>query len=385
MITTAIVLTAALAGAAVIGNHVAGRHHPRGPVRRVSEPGRAPRSPLPSALVAWFDGDGTLRIGNVASLAQRPLAQVANPPCCTLVTAGHRIYWAGLFKGRDYIQAYDLATGRIIRHVAEGSAVVASGDARTIYITRSDNHLVALSADGRGPVRQLVMPPGWQVLGPPLAAADGIVLSTGARRPAIGVWRPGDGNIRVIGHGYVMAAWSSSTGRRGLIAWVSARCSKPPCPVKITDTSTGRTKSVHGPPNYGFIGEGGDTAFSVGGGMLAAFVNKLKPVPTAGFKVALVNTTTGAVHLVRGTKLAGAEMSGWLVWLTGSGYLLAGPANTGPTDSSQYAGYAIDARTATARPFTFFPAATYKYPDSPVYDITFGAVLLPRSAAPPRR
>ena len=70
--------------------------------------------------------------------------------------------------------------------------------------------------------------------------------------------------------------------------------------------------------------------------------------------------------------LANAEMAGWLVWLPGSGYLLAGPA-----DNSNYAGYAIDTRTAAARPFTFFSRTRYRYPESPAYDITYGAVLVP--------
>jgi hypothetical protein len=46
--------------------------------------------------------------------------------------------------------------------------------------------------------------------------------------------------------------------------------------------------------------------------------------------------------------LVKGELAGWLVWLPGSERLLAGPA-----DISRYAGYAIDAQTGAARPFSW--------------------------------
>jgi hypothetical protein len=75
--------------------------------------------------------------------------------------------------------------------------------------------------------------------------------------------------------------------------------------------------------------------------------------------------------------LANGEFAGWLVWLPRTGRLLAGPA----ADIGRYAGYAIDARTAAAKPFTFFPGSSY-LANAPS-DITYGAVLVSRAAAAP--
>lgn len=109
--------------------------------------------------------------------------------------------------------------------------------------------------------------------------------------------------------------------------------------------------------------------------MLAAFTNPLRHGTAERFVPALVDTATGAVRLARRAIMSNAEMAGWLVWLPGTGRLLAGPA----ADVSRYAGYLIDARTAAARPFTFFPGSSY--PASASSDITYGAVLLGRGHA----
>jgi hypothetical protein len=89
---------------------------------------------------------------------------------------------------------------------------------------------------------------------------------------------------------------------------------------------------------------------------------------------ALVSTATGTVRLVHRAVLANGEFAGLLVWLSGADRLLAGPT----ADIGRYAGYAIDARTAAARPFTFFPGLSY-LANAPS-DITYGAVLVPRPA-----
>jgi len=76
--------------------------------------------------------------------------------------------------------------------------------------------------------------------------------------------------------------------------------------------------------------------------------------------------------------LANGEFAGWLVWLPGSNRLLAGPAAA----IGRYGGYAIDAPTAAARTFTFFPGSSY-LANAPS-DITYGAVLVSRTALPRR-
>jgi hypothetical protein len=370
-IAAALLGAAVMAAAALIGHRAAGhpRHRAAGPIGHVH--GQAPRFRLPAALVAWFDGDGTLRIGNVATLAQRPVAQLSQEPCCTLIAAGEGIYWAGRHGGRDYIREYYLTTRRI-RTVAPGWAVFASASGRNLYIAQSDTRLLVLPDRGSGPPRRLVTPPGWRVVPLPRASAGGIMVSTGTRRPAIGLWRPGGHRVWVIGHGHVMTTWTQPSGRVGLIAWGSDACRQLSCPIEITSTATNRTLTVQGPRGFGFLGQGGDAAFSPDGRTLAAFFNPLHQRPHGGFVPVLVDTATARVRLVRRALMANGEMAGWLLWLPGSGRLLAGPAA-----DSRFPGYAIDARTAAARPFTFF--VQYRYPDSPVYNITYGAVLLPRA------
>jgi hypothetical protein len=327
--------------------------------------------------VAWFDANGTLRIGNVARLTQRAAAQVADPPCCTLIAAGHRIYWAGQSGHRDYVQEYDLATG-VIRNIAPGWAVFTSADRRDIYVAQSGRRLLILPAYDSGPARPQVTPPGWQMVPLPWAVTGGIVLGSDGPRQAIGVWQPRTGRVQVIGHGFVMAAWTSPSGHSSLIAWQPAACPLR-CPIEITSIPAGRTLTVGSPLPYGFLGQGGDMAFSPDGTELAALASASPPNPdvTGRFVPALLNTATGTVRLVRRAVLANGEFAGWLVWLPGADRLLAGPA----ANIGRYAGYAIDARTATARPFTFFPGTSY-LANAPS-DITYGAVLVPRSAAAP--
>jgi hypothetical protein len=374
--TAAVALAlAGLAGAGVIGYQAAGRHGPGAARPGAPVSASAPRFTLPAAFVAWFDANGTLRIGNVATLAQRAAARVADPPCCTLIAAGHRIYWAGQSGHRDYIQEYDLATG-VLRNVAPGWAVFASADGRDIYIAQSGRRLLVLPADGSGPARPLVTPPGWQLVPLPWAVTGGIVLGSDGQRQAIGLWPPRAGRVQVIGHGFVMAAWTSPSGHGSLIAWQPAACPLR-CPIEITSIPAGRTLTVRSPLPYGFLGQGGDMAFSPDGTELAGLVSVSRPNPETAerFLPALVNTATGTVRLVRRAILANGEFAGWLVWLPGADRLLAGPA----ADIGGYAGYAIDARTAASRPFTFFPGSSY-LANAPS-DITYGAVLVPRIAA----
>jgi len=250
--------------------------------------------------------------------------------------------------------------------------VFASSDRRAVYIAQSETRLLVLAADGRGTARRLVTPPGWRLADPlPLAAAGGIILSTGARPPAIGLWQSATGTIQVIGHGSVMAAWTRSSGRGSLIAWQRPVCRRLSCPIEITSTPSGRTLSVPSPVTDGFfLFQGGDAAFSPDGTELAAFVSTgpLRADSAPPFLLALVNTATGAVRLVRGAVLANGELAGWLVWLPTGTRLLAGPARNGT-----YPGYAIDSRTATAEPFSFFPGCCN--PGTSPYDITYGAAL----------
>jgi hypothetical protein len=96
--------------------------------------------------------------------------------------------------------------------------------------------------------------------------------------------------------------------------------------------------------------------------------------------LAIVNTSTGAVHPVPAARLVTQEDAGWILWLPGGRRLLAG--------ALAYS-YAADATTYAARPFFFFffpqttdgPDADHNIMDTP--DVNFSAVLLPPVAARP--
>lgn len=374
-VAVVLVASAALAGAAVAG-YAASRPGTRSAQGPGAVPGHRTGFSLPSAQVAWFDSDGVLRVGNVATLAQRAVGHLGRQPCCRMIVAGRAIYWAGQVSGRDYIQEYDRAAG-VIRNVAPGWAVFASASGREVYLAQSARRLLVLRTAGAGRARELVTPPGWKLVPLPWAVAGGIVLSSGARRPVIGVWRPGGRAVTPIGHGSVLATWTGQAGSGSLIAWRPAACRTLSCPVEITSTATGRTLAVRSPARFGFLTQGNDAAFSPDGRTLAALVSisPLNPDASARFVPALVDTLTGAVRLIRHAVLANGELAGWLVWLPGGSRLLAGPA----ARIDRYAGFAIDTATGRARPFSFFAAA--RYPASSGSDITWGAALIPQRPA----
>lgn len=377
-IAAAVLVSAALAGTALAG-YLSGGHRGRpAPAPHQAATAHARGVTLPSALVAWFDSDARLRIGNVATLAQHRVAQAGSQPCCRMILAGHRIYWAGRSGGRDYVQQYDLATG-MIRNVAPGWAVFASASGRSVYIAQSDRRLLELPAASGRP-RRLVTPPGWQVVPLPWAADGGIVLSSRTSSPVIGVWQPDTATVKAVGHGRVLTTWTTPSGRSSLIAWQPAECPPQHCPIEITSTATGRTLTVRSPLRYGFLGQGNDMAFSPDGTQLAALISINPPSPDSEpqFFPALVNTTTGTVQPVRRAALANGELAGWLLWLPGSNRLLAGPA----AGIANYAGYAINAPTGAARPFSFFPGSSYQANASA--DITYGALTVPVPSLPRR-
>jgi hypothetical protein len=377
----ALLASAALAAAAAGYGMAAGasggpgQHRPGRPMRLAAPTG------LPPAEVAWFDDGGDLRIGNVATLAQRVVARVRESPCCDTVAAGGRLYWASTYRMRNLIQAYDLATGKI-RTAARGWAVFPSATGRSVDVAQSATRLLELPAGGSGRGRRLVTPHGWHLVPLPWAVAGGFTVSSaqdagGSRdAAAIGVWYPGTGRVEVIGRGHVLATYTPRSGHHGLVAWMPAGCGMLDCPIEITSTATRATLTVRSPLRHGFLGQGGDVAFSPDGRELVGYIGT---GPVGGpFVPALADTATGTVRVIRRAVLANGESAAWEVWLPG-GRLLAGPSQ-GPG----YAGYAIDERSGSARRFAFFPGNspdTGIQQDSP--DIGYGAVLVPRSATRP--
>jgi hypothetical protein len=372
-------LSAALVAAIAIAYGVTARHGDR-PTARRGQPARVvahhARFDLPAAAVAWFGAGGQLRIGGVASLAQHAVASVgyANDPCCVTVAAGHRLYWANVLSRRNVVQDYDFTTGTV-RAVAAGWAVFPSASGQAVYIAQSSTRLLEVSATGTRMARRLVTPPGWHVVPLPWATADGIAVSRGDRsgqgpRPVIGIWRPTSGKVAIIGRGQALATVTPPAGSYSLIAWQPNGCGLQHCPINVTNTATHVTVTVRSPLRYGFLDQGDDVAFSPDGSELVGFIslNALNPNQAALFVPALVNTSSGAVRVLRNAVLENDELSGWAVWLPG-GRLIVGPSK-----NPRYPAYAIDARSSAVRPFTFFPRSG----DTPD-DITYGAVLLPGS------
>ena len=80
---------------------------------------------------------------------------------------------------------------------------------------------------------------------------------------------------------------------------------------------------------------------------MAVFVRTARLGSETGMsRLAIVNTSTGAVRLVPGTVLDTTEDAFWAIWLPGSQQVLL----AGAVGSS----YLVDARTLAVRPFRYF-------------------------------
>jgi hypothetical protein len=372
----------AVAGLVAIGlTSGAAQHHPAQRARPAPRPAvivkpHLPRFTLPAARVAWVDYSGRLHVGDVATGTQHVVANVPSDGGGWFVRASGHLYWPDFNSNKRIvaIRDYDLATGRI-RDLARGESVFASADGRHVYIMRSGARLMELRADGSGAPRQLTVPAGWHLSFPsPTAVADGgiVVNANGDPRKtpqlAFGVWYPRTGLLRIIGRdGGVMAAYTPRRARYSLLAWSSGPCKNWNCPIKITNTATLATVTVRSPLGHGFTDPG--AAFSPGGRQLAVFVRRasINSSWPNHSELALINTRTGRLRLVRAAKLETQEDAGWVLWLPGGKRLLAG---------ALLSSYAVDAKTLAARPFFFIHGTSdHDIMDTP--DINFSAVLLP--------
>ncbi len=156
--------------------------------------------------------------------------------------------------------------------------------------------------------------------------------------------------MRILGRGYLIeAAYTPPGSRYSLIVW------EPPGPgiapdysLRITNTATMGTVTVRSPLHYGFVSSGAP-AFSPGGTQMAVFVRTATLGSADGMsKLAIVNTRTGTVRIVPGTRLFTTEDAFWAMWLPGGHQILAG---------AEASGYVVDTRKLTAQPFSFFPSS----------------------------
>jgi hypothetical protein len=387
---TGAVVGLALAGSALIGLRIGGRHQEPGDAgaraRAAAIAQRAAqRFTLPAAYVAWVDYSGRLHVGDVATRIQRVVAAIPAAADSGLTPEGSSLVldWSGPGQNVGPVRALDLEHGKItgpVRQLPRGEAVFASASGPQLYIVQTARRLIEVPADGRGARRVLRVPAGWYAYAhSALAVAGGIVVnanSDGRSRPAeIALWSPRTGRVRIIGRGIADDAYTPPGGSYSLLAWTPARCLVSNCPAQITNTLTRATVSVRSPLGHGFTA--GDATFSPDGSELAMFARRtgIDSRHPNQSELAIASTRTGAVRLVRAARLETQEDAGWAAWLPGGQRLLAGAL----LDS-----YAVDAQTLAARPFFFFPGAPdHNIMDTP--DVNFSTVVLPGPAGRPGR
>ena len=235
---------------------------------------------------------------------------------------------------------------------------------------RTGTRLIELAADGTGKPRQLARPAGWYMSGllGNWSAAGGIVVYSSEADPSrhpvtLAVWNPATGSVKIIGRDLdVIDVYTPPGAGHSLLAWTPADCAQA-CPVGITNTATLASVAVPSPNRYGFTYGGLFTsgAFSPDGTRLAVFLNTTNPQdpyhePIS--QLAIANTRTGALQLVRAARLGTYEDAGWARWLPGGRRLIAG---------TEEGSYAVDAATLSVRALSFGPAS----------DINFSATILP--------
>ena len=356
-----LVLTGAVAAGVIVGGGGHGRAIRRSEIKRpaVAAKSQASRLALPSVRLAWLDYD-RLMIGDPATGAPRTGPAVDASPTAPLIFAAGQLFWADANRDGAPIRDYNLATGKI-RYLPPGEEIYASIDSRHLYIARSSRVLFELPADGYGrpivlrtPARWFMsgIGPGWE----PTEAAGGIIVASsdddyipaGAR---VGLWNPLTGRVRILGAGMnIFGVYTPPGGRHSLIAWVPARREVAlDDSLQITNTSTGATVTVRSPLHHGFVASGAP-AFSPGGKQMAVFVRTGRLGFSSGLsRLAIVNTSTGAVRIVPGTALYTDEDAFWAIWLPGGQRVLAGALGSA---------YLVDARTLAVRPFRYFGNST---------------------------
>jgi len=331
---------------------------------------------LPPVRVAWVDYWGQLHVGNLATRAQRVVAKVDASAADPMIHAGGRLYWADDNNNAAPIRDYDIATGKI-RYLARGNSVFASADGRHIYIVQTGRRLIELPANGIGAPHRLVVPVGWHMSGGlgNWAVAEGIVVYSGPADQqggptTLAFWNPRTGHVKIIGQDLdVTGTYTPPGASYSLLAWTGGR--RHCCRLGITNTSTLATITVRSPGRYGFTYGGlfASGAFSPDGTRLAVMLNTTNsqdPYNTPYSLLAIVDTRTGAVRLVRAARLVTTEDVGWARWLPGGNQLIVG---------AEAGSYAVNAARLAARPFSFFGSPGEDIESSG--DINFSATVLP--------
>ena len=355
-----------LGGAVAVGVTAGGGGvRPAGPGSVVKRPptaakAQASRLALPSVRLAWLDND-LLMIGDPATGAVRTGPAVDASSSAPLVFAAGRLYWADSYRDRAPIREYDLATGKI-RDLQRGEAVFASMDGRHLYIARNSRVLLKVPADGSGRAVVLRAPAGWYMSGltagwVPTQAAGGVIVYSSPAPDHVpptaraGLWNPATGRVRILGVGIsIFGVYTPRGARHGVVVWAPpSRKIALDDSLRITNVSTGATVAVRSSLHHGFVASGAP-AFSPSGTQMAVFVRTARLGAENGMsRLAIVNTSTGAVRLVAGAALNTTEDAFWAIWLPGGQRILAGAVGSA---------FVVDPRTLAVRPFTFFGSST---------------------------
>jgi hypothetical protein len=343
-----------------------------------SPPPTAPARPITSATapphVAWADYNGMLHVGDLSGFSQRAVAQADADPTAPLVTAGGRVIWVrsqypnpnGSFttSASPDVFAYDTATGKT-EWIASGTQVMASVDRTFVYVETDSRHLSEYWLNGTPRGRTLRFPTGWFLLksglnsDPSPVVANGIlVVSTPYSHSSIqpndgtlAIWDPTNGDVRALGEAWQLSATYTAPGARSsLVAWYPASCgASHSCTLQITNTADYSSRLVASPGGH-FLWGGG---FSPDGSQLAVFANSadIHGDPTA--QLALVNTQSGALRLVRGVYVYVGDSVHWADWLPDGRHLITGHLGGGFGSSAPAVDALVDSQTLQVSPFRF--------------------------------
>jgi hypothetical protein len=348
----------------------------------VRPPVSPPRTPPPLAVsgaavlpqVAWVDNEGQLHIGDISGFTQRAVAQADADPTAPLVTAGGWVFWVrsqqlnanGSVRPipNPKVFGFDTATGQT-EQIGPGTQVIASVDQSFIYVETDSRHLTEYWLDGTHKGRTLPLPDGWFLLNssgnsdPTPVIADGIlVVSTAYPHTTqtggdgtLAVWNPSDGRVRALGKAWeVSATYTAPGARSSLVAWYPASCgTSKSCTLSITNTANYSSRSVTSPIGH-FLWGGG---FSPDGSRLAVFANSryMPGSPTA--QLAVVDTRSGSLKLVKGVYVYVGDSVHWAAWLPNGRHLITGGLG-GPFGSNAPAvDVLVDSQTLQVSPFRF--------------------------------
>jgi len=281
--------------------------------------GEAPRaaapheavSERPAGTLVYVSGSNRLTAVDVAS-GRRSVRRVASLAACgpeLHVTAG-RVVFAGLQKGRTTVYSAPLALDGPPVRLGSAHVFVPSATAGRVWLAGTDCNrrtmigVRELTVDGRATVESRRRVPGSWVAA---ALRDGLVVQRGR---TLSIWDPRTGRtVRRL-------RLEAVTETRGdLMLGCTGRCHQ----IAVADAATGRTVVARGR----HLDLGGK--LSPDGSLLATATLRHRR-----WRVALVNTRTGATSILRGSRtgrtypqVAWAASSGWLLIRGRGGRLLA--------------------------------------------------------------